>query len=90
LIAHDIDPPKFHDLDRLVQRLPDPLQAPFVELDLPDFDITTRQADPRATADDDQEVGPRPAPPAEQPSTTPSEDGDQVGAEGVEPPTSAL
>jgi HEPN domain-containing protein len=37
LVAHDVDPPRLHDLDRLVQRLPTPQQAPFGSLDLPEL-----------------------------------------------------
>lgn len=37
LIMRDIDPPKFHDLDRLAQRLPDDEGSAFVPLELPEL-----------------------------------------------------
>jgi HEPN domain-containing protein len=37
LAHHDVDPPKLHDLDRLVQRLPESDRAAFSILELPEL-----------------------------------------------------
>jgi len=55
LAFHDVDPPKLHDLDRLVQRLPRSEQVGFESLELPE--LTRWAIEGRYPADIDEATG---------------------------------